>query len=160
MTDTMMEPEEAFDMYRSLIEENDQALPMLLYASEQGLVALALAIEFDEGTGMQSVLQKILPGAYNKFGPAKWVIFSSEAHYQRFDKEEDLQDVGQGELQTRANLGESIPECSLITGVSPDKSWTLITPFVRGAEGNITWDEHQHIPAVGGVPDLLMRVVE
>lgn len=158
----MMTADEAFDSYRRLVEENDQAIPLLVYCNQDDeAIALFLAgIDSDAEGGMQGVLWQVLNVARGKFGPPKWMVFHSEGWYRPVSTREEYEEIADEPwgLSKRAAAGEDLAECLMITAVSMDESWSKVTPFVRGSSG-VTWDEPMDVPAVGGIPDLLHAVM-
>jgi len=152
----MLTPEQAFDFYRHLVEENEQAIPMVAYCDPKGEVTIFALAGMLPG-GMQPTLRDILHRATEKLGAPKWVLVSAESYVKMFDKEEyeNGPSLQPGELQARADAGESMAECVQITGVTMDESWSYVVPFVRGAQGHVTWDEPNLLPALGGVPDVI-----
>lgn len=163
MSDTevkMMSADEAFNAYRRLVEENEQAIPLLVYCNQKDEACALFLAGFGEEVqgGMQEVVAGILNGARQRFGAPKWMIFHSEGYYQPVDSQEEYDKVADEawSLSKRAAAGESLAECLMITGVGMDEAWSKVVPFVRSPSGNVTWDDPMDVPAAGGIPDLLL----
>lgn len=164
MSSTLMTPEKAFEGYRSLVEENEQALPLLVYTNmNDETTVMGLMVEMPEGMGMQDILAQVLQSARAQLGPAKAVVFHSEGWVKSAVTDEEKEALGDttrpGSFQAEVNAGAELAEAVTITGVSADEAWNLIVPFVRSAPGHVTWDEPVTCQALGGIPDLLREAV-
>lgn len=159
MTD-MITPDKAFEMFRDLVEGNEQAIPMLMYCNESGQVSiLALAIEFPEGYGMQDILKVVLANARQKMGAPSWLMFSAEGWAKRATTPEEskalLEDAKPGSFQAEVNAGAKLDEVVTITAISADEGWTLVAPFARAEDGTVTWEKEEVMPPQGGIADVL-----
>ena len=72
----MPTPTAALGIYKHLVEENEQALPVLLYGTEEGASCLGVQIP-DEGA--QAVLPEVIAWAKVEIGAPKWMVFSAES---------------------------------------------------------------------------------
>lgn len=160
-----MTPEKAFEGYRGLVENSDQAIPLLVYVQQDGeAIAIGLAIEgLPEGMGMAGALRGILPQMKEKLGRPKELIFHSEGWYKTAKSAEEWErlkaSTSPGSYQREVDAGAQLAEAITISAVSFDESWTLVCPFVRHSPGSVTWDEHHLTPSLGEVPDALRDAI-
>ena len=151
----MMTPEMALESYRPLVEDNDQALPILVYATKSVVQPIGLT-GVPQGA-MQQAVAHALQQVRETLGPPIWLVFSVEAHMKMMEREE-LSNFRPGDLGKEAETNPDMGECVQIIGVSKDSVWAHMVPFVRTKNG-LTWDEGFSGPAVGGIPDILIEAI-
>lgn len=159
---TLPDPEASFENYRPLVENNDVALPILLFAGDTEVGAAAM--EVDENVGFQPVLSYALHKMSEDLGQARWVVVSMEA----FTKSAAATDWSPNEhqpggLQRAHEAGDtSVRDCVSIAAVASDGArWSYVRIFTR-TESGILWEEpiiSWTDDCVGGVIDLLMHAV-
>lgn len=136
-------PEDALAQYRPLVEENDQAIPMLLLATDEGVELVAI-----QGGAPRDVLPAYTAHrAEQGEPPVLWAILTTEA-WQR---------PVQG-FADRPGTGEDIV---VAVAVEPDgPGWSVIQKLQRTPAG-VVWEE----PTVmddrigGAIHSLLTRLV-
>lgn len=148
----MLTPEMALEAYRPLVEGNDQALPVLVYATEG--VVQPIGITGVPAGAMQQAVAHTLRRVRETLGPPIWLVFSVEAHMKMMERSQ-LDNFRPGDLGREAETNPDMGECVQIVGVSKDSVWAYMVPFVRTRNG-LTWDEGFSGPAIGGIPDILM----
>jgi len=158
---TMVTPDKAFEMYRDLVENNEQAAPILLYASKEVLAPILLVGDFGD-LSMAKVISRTIDGLKGQLGQAEWLIFSAESYIGVVESREALARVGPGDLARAFAAGDSaVRECANIVGVSADgTAWQLTVPFRRVITGNVEWGEGElHHGFRGPLVDTLLHAV-
>lgn len=167
MTDneiTMLTTEEAFENYKRLVEDNDQAVPIVLYATAETVVPVALT---GVGPGqMQPALRAVTTTLAEKVGPAEWVIHNAEAVFRAVPKDaadelENFEVGSMAEAFDKQGRDSGLQECVTITGVSRSGTkWGLMAEFRRNTDGTVTWEETQTFDdPQGGILDVLLEAV-
>jgi len=154
----MYTPEKAFEQYRSLVEDNDAAMPILMFAGEHqlGLAGLEVGEE-----GIQPVLAQALPHMKSQLGQPRWLVLSMESFMKPFEKDERVYEFQPGDLQRAHAAGDvAVRDCVMISAVSAGgERWNYMRLFTRTDTG-ITWEEPTvSYDAAGGVIDLLFHAV-
>ena len=159
-TMTLPSPQEALERYATLVEENDEALPILVFANADIAVPIAIFGEIPEG-GMPDALAAILPRVKEQFGAPEWLLFSSEGWMKVFTAATWPQNMRPGMLAAQRQAGDlKVMECMVVVGVAANGSaWQATKPFER-VGGEVIWGEAKVDPhAYGDVPDVLLHAV-
>lgn len=151
MVTEMLTPQEAFDMYRPLVEDNEQAVPILLYGTDEGAACLVIVNDDNDDMELRDVLNSVLTHAKDRLGAARWLIFSAECSVRGVARDE------RGEFTV---VDEQVLDCVSIVGVSPSKGWQQFLGFTRD-EGGVEWGGPHD--ACGGpegpIADVLLAAV-
>ena len=150
--------EQAFKMYRPLVEQNEQAVPILVYATETQVYSIAL-------TGDVPIAQQLagaLGEARRRFGRPRWLLFSDETYMQSVSgSPEVLRQVAesyqQGDAQRAMEAGEGdTSEAVAIYGADTGGAWLFIHRFIR-TDGTVRWGEQVPAHAHDGNITRLLR---
>ena len=154
----MPTPETAFELYRELVESNEQAIPILLYGTPDTMAPVGI-MDVPAG-GIQPVLNQIIPRLKEALGPASWLVLSCESWYRVMDDREEAEHLQPGQLQHEHESGNAeVKECVAITGINANgQAWSYVRQFERVGSQVIWGEPHTH-DADGGVPDILLHAV-
>jgi hypothetical protein len=158
MNDKTVTPQRAFEMYRPLVEDNEQAIPMLLHCSDGGMAAVG--IEIAPGVPMYQGLTALLQQLESKNGRPRWLLFSSEAWVQERVPMDDIPEYGELELMHRAG-DPTIRSSIVIVYVDPVTEWSYRRTFDRFEDG-VVWDDtpvDEVMALMGDVPLALREAV-
>lgn len=146
-------PEAAFDMYRHLVEDNAQAVPILMAISEKGINAHVLEIDDD---GIQPVLARLAMKMFKDDDLPIVAMLTSEAWVRSYEDGVD------------PRKHPEAPERPVEEGViiayadRAGNNWTAVRQFVRTNQG-VRWkkDPIETLDAQTGGPvtDLLNAMV-
>ena len=144
-------PEAAFEMYRTLVEDNAQAVPILMAISEKGINAYTMEVDDD---GIQPVLVDIAMKMLKQHDLPLVVMLTSEAWARGYEGEADPR------IDPRPET--SLDEAVIIAYADrAGNNWTAMRLFVRTNEG-VRWrdDLIEEAAEVGGpVTDILNAMV-
>ena len=151
----MITPEAAFEAYKPLVEQFDQAVPMLLWASRKGITPVQV-LPPDDGVdySVGDLYEMVIEQAIAALGQPRWVVASGEAFRADVNPEE-MDTYEHGDAQQWLATGEhNVTEVVFITGVSTTGEWTYQVPFERTGH-RVRWgtpelrnDAEGHIPSV------------
>jgi hypothetical protein len=155
---TMPSPEQAFEMYRPLVEGNEQAIPILLYGGAEAIAPVAIT-QVPDG-GIQPVLNAVIPRLKETLGSAEWLLLSAESWFRTLEADEVMQ-VQPGQLAAEHEAGDAkVKECVSITGVAANgQCWSYVRQFERVGSQVIWGEPHVSDTSQGGVPDILLHAV-
>src|SRR5262245_4058142 len=153
----MPSAEQALEMYRALVEDNEQAVPALALCYPSGVQVLAL--ELPEGTAMADVVDSVTEVFCAEQGRPQWAVLSSEAWFQH--RVTDDLPLAKGDLERLRTAGDpTVSEAVLIWAVDASTDWVASFPFVRSPVG-VEWlpATVDMTGATGAVQDALRAMV-
>lgn len=153
----MPTPEVAFEMYQSLVENNEQAMPMLLFATKDTVVPVAIT-GVPAGSYQQTMYQIVETLKQNE-GSAIWVISSNESWMREVPKE-DYESFKPGQMQREHEAGSTeVKECVAIIAVAADgRAWQYTRQFER-VGSQVIWGDPLIGDVAGGLPDVLLYAI-
>lgn len=167
MTEQMMTAQEFFDYYTGPMDGEGDLSPMLFYYTDKGAVVAVFADTHPpEKGGMQRTLGEALISLRDKFGPADWVWFGSEA-YTKVAPEDGMEKPKPGQLQAQYGTDPDIRETVMVCGACRDGLDMAQRLFLR-RDGEVVWlsdlkvinqDGDGGVGTSGGIPALLVAAV-
>lgn len=158
----MPTPEQAFKPYKELVQDFDQAVPMLLWCARDQITSVSLngsGLSDDEYHSLGELLGLAVPDLIQRLGPPHWTIISSESWVRTVSAEEAAA-LRPGDVSIAAQEGDpGVEEAVVMIGVSTTAEWAALRTFTR-TRHRVRWGEfHIEARADGEVADQLKHAV-
>lgn len=155
----MPSPTQAFRPYKKLVEEYNQAVPVLLWGTREATVPVHVIPPEDwpEEASMTDLYAHCADQLIAELGHPSWAIISAEAWRAAASSMEEVESYRHGDLARMGRAGGAT-ECVMITAVSMSEDWAYQVPFERQAH-RVRWGEPEQFRAEGPLADLLRTIV-
>lgn len=157
----MPAPDVALKPYRTLVEQFDQAQPMMLWATRDQITPVVVQEPEDwpQEASLSDLYAHCAEQLLRQLGQPSWVIVSAEAYWMPVTSMTEVEEYRHGEAEKRRAAGDtSVSDAVVITAVSTREDYTYVVPFTRTPH-RVRWGTPEQAQAAGGIADLLKTLV-
>lgn len=157
----MPDPEMAFRPYKQLVEQFDQVIPVMLWATRDAITPVQVIAppNWPAEASLTDLYEYCADQLLHDLGQPCWVIVTAEAYTMGVDSLEEALEYRHGEAQQRMEAGDpNVSEAVEIVAVSTSGDYSYEVPFVR-QQHRVRWGDPRQSEAAGGIADLLKQLV-
>jgi hypothetical protein len=161
MAPAMPPAEYAFKPYKDLVEQFDQAIPMMLWGTRHAITPVQVIPpeNWPEEASLTDLYAYCANQLLAELGQPAWVIVSAEAYTTTVETWGEVEAYRHGDAQRRLEAGDtSVGEAVCITAVSTREDYSYEVPFVRQPH-RVRWGTPRRSEASGAIADLLKQLV-
>lgn len=157
----MLSAEHALKLYKPLVEQFDQAVPMMLWATKGAITPVSVVPPegWPEEASLTDLYTYVAEHLHAELGQPGWVIVSAEAFAMDVDSMAEVEAYRHGDAERARQAGDDrVYDAVFITGVSTTEDYSYELPFVRTPH-RVRWGTPRRSEAHGALADLLKQLV-